>query len=122
MRAARNHWQAPGPKEKCQVLCMSNIEVSIFSNVALQERHFHKLATEIYCVVDGEMKIEVNEEYYTLSAGDMIVVAPHSIREVQKAENPFLCQVFAGNCYGKQDKYVAPPLTAGSTQTSQPTE
>ena len=117
MLATRSHWQVPGPEEKGHVLSMSNIEVSIFSNVAPQDRHFHKLATEIYCVVDGEMEIEVNEELYMLSAGDMIVVAPRAIHEVRNAEYSFLCQVIAANCHGSQDKYVVSPLTAGSART-----
>lgn len=110
MIATGSHWQVPGPKEKGHVLQMSNFEVSIFSNVAPQKRHFHKLATEIYCVVDGEMDIEVNEELYILSSGDMIIVAPRAIHEVRNAGKQFLCQVIAANCYGRQDKYVVSPL------------
>lgn len=106
MLATGCRWKVPNLGEKCQVLKLSNVEVGIFSNIASQVRHYHKIGTEIYSVIDGEMDIVVNDEVFTLRSGDMIVVSPNSVHEVQKSNRRFLCQVISANCQGKEDKYV----------------
>ena len=84
-----------------------NIEVAIFTQNVVQDRHFHKIGTEIYTVLEGEMRIEVEEKDYVLLAGDMIVVNPGAVHEVKPEGTNFLCRVVTSNCIGSSDKYLA---------------
>lgn len=103
--ATECHWHAPEKGEMNQVLQTANIEIGVFTQRAPQDRHFHKLGTEIYSVLDGELNIEVDEIKYTLQRGDTIVVRPGIIHEILK-NNSFLCQVVNANCHGKIDKVI----------------
>jgi mannose-6-phosphate isomerase-like protein (cupin superfamily) len=99
-------WKAAQLPEKCPVLVMEDTESAVFTEKAKQDRHCHSLGTEIYIVLEGLMKIEVNHVLYELSAGDMIVVSPNAWHEV-KREGKFLCRVITVNCKGTADKYTA---------------
>lgn len=103
--ATECRWQAPGEGEKNRVLQTANIEIGVFTQCAPQDRHSHKLGTEIYTVLDGEMNIEVDEKEHMLQRGDTIVVRPGVIHEIIK-KKPFLCQVVIANCHGKIDKVL----------------
>ncbi len=105
--AAVTEWNPPAGAEKCPVQVTENIEVAIFTQNASQDRHFHKIGTELYMVLEGEMRIEVEEKGYTLLAGDMIVVNPGAVHEVKPEGTNFLCRVVTANCIGSSDKYLA---------------
>ncbi len=99
-------WKPPVGAEKCAVQRTKNIEVAFFTQSASQDRHFHKIATEIYMVLEGEMKIEVEGKDYRLLAGDMIVVNPRAVHKVKPEGTNFLCRVITANCAGSSDKYI----------------
>ncbi len=99
-------WEPPADEEKCQVQVMGNIEVATFTQNASQDRHFHKIGTEIYIVLEGEMKIDVEGDDYVLLAGDMIVVNPGAVHKVKPEGIKFLCRVVTPNCVGKPDRYL----------------
>ena len=99
-------WRAAQLPEKCPVLVMEDTESAVFTEKAKQDRHYHALGTEIYIVLEGLMKIEVQYVLYELSAGDMIVVSPNALHEV-KPEGKFICRVITVNCKGTADKYKA---------------
>ena len=40
-------WNPPAGAEKCPVQVTGNIEVAVFTHHAAQDRHFHKLGTEM---------------------------------------------------------------------------
>ena len=98
-------WNTPQEDQLSQVLLTNNIEVSMFSQAASQDLHVHKLATEIYCVLDGKMEINVNSEPFTLQRGDMIVIKPGTIHKICETNNKFFCSVITTNCHGAEDKY-----------------
>ena len=100
-------WNPPVGAERCPVQVTENIEVAIFTQNVVQDRHFHKIGTEIYTVLEGEMRIEVEEKDYVLLAGDMIVVNPGAVHEVKPEGTNFLCRVVTSNCIGSSDKYLA---------------
>ena len=104
-RATNCKWRPPGEKDKSQVLQTDDIELGIFTHHAPQDRHFHKLGTEIYSVLEGQMDIEIDEDSHTLEQGDTIVVLPGATHKVLKNKS-FLCQVVSANSHGKPDKYV----------------
>lgn len=104
-KTTERHWQAPNEGDMNQVLLTANIELGIFTHLASQERHYHKLGTEVYSVLDGEMDIKVDDSLYTLKRGDTIVVRPGTIHEILKTK-PFLCKVINANCHGKIDKVL----------------
>ena len=107
--ATQCEWRPPRQGEKCQVLKTTNIEAATFSEKAGQSHHWHGLATEIYLVLTGQMKIEVGGVTYTLGAGDMIVINPGTPHKVLRTDKPFLCRVIAANCRGRRDKHIVPP-------------
>lgn len=99
-------WQAPKIDEKCSVLLTKDFEMSIFNQTAKQDRHYHKLATEIYLVIEGKMFIEVENKDYLLSLGDSIVVNPGSVHLVKPSQENFIAYVFSFNCKGIEDKFI----------------
>jgi quercetin dioxygenase-like cupin family protein len=100
-------WNPPASLEKCVVQVTGNIEIAVFIQHASQDRHWHKIGTEIYTVLEGEMKIEVEGQDFVLRAGDTIVVNPGAIHEVKPEGTEFICQVVTANCGGHADKYLA---------------
>lgn len=104
--ATETIWKVPENGKPCPVLPTRNLEVGIFTHFARQSCHTHKIATEMYSVLDGEMEIEAVDKRYVLKAGDMIVVNPGTSHRVLSTKQPFLCRVITANCHGKSDKYV----------------
>ena len=96
----------PKKDEKCPVLIMKDTEVAVFTHEAQQDRHYHKQATEIYMLIEGDFTIEVEGEVYDLHAGDMIVINPGAVHEVHNSQKSFLCRVVTINCAGLSDKYI----------------
>lgn len=88
------------------VLLMPDSEIAYFNHQAKQDRHYHQRATEIYQVLEGEMTIEVENEYFYLNERDLLVIQPGAAHLVQKSDQPFLSQVISLNCDGKSDKFI----------------
>ena len=105
--ATEVHWSPPAAGERCPVQVTENTESAVFTEQASQDRHYHRKATEIYLVVEGEMTIEVEGDDYTLAAGDMIVVNPGAMHEVKPGREKFICRVIAVNSTGSADKFLA---------------
>ncbi len=101
-------WVPPKSGEKCAVQVMMNAEIAVFNQLASQDRHYHEKGTEIYIVIEGEMKIEVDGIDYKLQDSDMIIVNPKAIHEVKvkPGESVFLCRVITLNCGGALDKII----------------
>lgn len=104
--ADQSEWKAPASSELPQVLIMKDTESAVFTENARQERHYHAVGTEMYLVLEGEMRIDVGDTIYSLTSGDLIVVNPKTGHEV-KREGSFLCRVITVNCQGPEDKFVA---------------
>jgi mannose-6-phosphate isomerase-like protein (cupin superfamily) len=100
-------WKPPGEMDKSPVQVMKDTEVAVFTNRASQDRHYHKIGTEIYMVLEGRMIIEVEGTDYSLAAGDMIVVNPRAVHQVRPEKTEFVCRVITANCGGASDKYLA---------------
>ena len=86
------------------VVVMRDTELAIFTERAKQTRHCHKIGTEIYTLLEGEMTMEVAGKLYTLCPGDTLVVKPGVWHEV-KRDSRFLCQVVTVNCAGAKDRH-----------------
>lgn len=99
-------WNAPQGKEKSQVVEHENLEFAVFNESAKQDKHYHKIGTEIYTVLEGLMSIEVEENVFSLEAGDTIVVEKNSVHEIKPEGAKFLTQVITVNCQGQSDKYI----------------
>lgn len=85
------------------------LEVSTFTHEAAQDRHKHLVATEVYTVLEGTMRMRLGDagETVALAAGDEVVVMPGTAHEVLNDEaGPFLARVHAVGCRGDEDKYV----------------
>lgn len=98
-------WQSPSASHKCPVQLEENIETATFTQLAAQERHYHKLGAEFYLVLEGSMSIEVEGQIYNLSAGDMIIINPGAVHQVKPDGCEFICRVITANCGGAADKY-----------------
>jgi mannose-6-phosphate isomerase-like protein (cupin superfamily) len=103
--ATSDVWCPPLPGEKCPVLRMSDAEVGVFNQEADQDRHYHKVGTEIYEVLEGIVTVEVEGKTYRLRQHDLLVVHPFSVHEVKQGDRQFLCRVVTLNCGGEKDKY-----------------
>jgi quercetin dioxygenase-like cupin family protein len=97
-------WSGTSPPTKCPVVTMRDTELAIFSERARQTRHCHKIGTEIYTLLEGEMTMEVDGTLYTLHPGDILVVKPGVWHEAKRSTK-FLCQVVTANCAGVKDRH-----------------
>jgi mannose-6-phosphate isomerase-like protein (cupin superfamily) len=104
--AAEVEWQPPKQLEKCPVQLMRDTEMAVFTDRTSQDRHYHKKGTEVYTVLNGEMTIEIDQQDFSLSTGDAIVVNPGTPHQVKPGDKEFVCQVICINCSGETDKYV----------------
>ena len=100
-------WQPPEDAGPCPVQLAEDFEVAVFTQETAQDRHYHKRATEIYTVLEGEMDIEIDGTVYSLVRGDIMVVNPGTIHQVQVEGSRFLCSVLTANSGGVADKTVA---------------
>lgn len=98
-------WHPPKATQKCPVQVMTDTELAHFNQEAPRDRHYHKLATEIYMVIEGTMHINVDAEDHSLSVGDMMIINPPTVHQVNPNEGKFLCRVVTVNCAGETDKY-----------------
>ena len=104
--ACQSVWSPPAPAEKCQVQVTPDIELAVFTEQNPQDRHHHKIATEIYTVLQGTMVIEVEAQPYALATGDTIVINPGTVHKIKPQGCEFICQVITTNCSGIADKYI----------------
>jgi mannose-6-phosphate isomerase-like protein (cupin superfamily) len=99
--ATEIYWR---PGVPCPVQQMKDTESAIFTQAAKQTRHWHKIATEIYLLLEGVMTIEVEGSEYCLQPGDMMVVNPGARHNVCR-DGEFLCRVITVNCCGVDDRF-----------------
>ena len=105
--AKETAWRAD--PSQCPVQRMPNTELAVFTHLAAQDRHYHKVGTEIYMVMSGTMLIEARGVNYHLAAGDMLVVNPGTVHEVMPSGTEFMSCVVTVKCKGKKDKVTVPP-------------
>lgn len=102
--ATGNLWSHQSSSGRCPVLLMRDTESAVFTQVAKQTRHCHKLGTEIYVLLEGRMTIEVEGTDYAMLPGDTIVVLPGAYHHIRR-DGEFLCRVFTVNCGGVKDRF-----------------
>ena len=102
--AASVAWRAPSPPIRCPVVATRDTELAVFTERAKQTRHCHKIGTEIYTLLEGQMTIEVAGELHTLHPGDTLIVKSGVWHET-KRDSRFLCQVVTVNCAGAKDRH-----------------
>jgi mannose-6-phosphate isomerase-like protein (cupin superfamily) len=105
----KEHWAKEtewrGESSSTAVVDIKNTEIAVFTETTTQDRHFHKKATEIYLILEGEMAIEIENKRYSLVQGDSIIVMAKSVHEIFR-ETHFLAQVITVNTIGIEDKVV----------------
>jgi mannose-6-phosphate isomerase-like protein (cupin superfamily) len=97
-------WNTLDEQGSRPVLVTQNIEFAVFDERAPQDRHHHKLATELYTVIEGTLHIEVENELYALAAGDTIIIRPGTRHEILR-QGSFVATVTIANCVGREDKF-----------------
>jgi len=100
-------WAPPDADRPCPVLSLPAAEMAVFNQNARQERHYHKLATEIYVVIEGAMAIEVDGKIHRMQPGDAAIIAPGVPHEIKKQGLKFTSYVIEAHCGGPDDKYPA---------------
>jgi mannose-6-phosphate isomerase-like protein (cupin superfamily) len=92
--------------EKCHVQLVDKTEIAVFNQFSSQDRHYHEKGTEIYCVMEGKMTINIKNRNHLLCEGDMVIINPGVVHEVRNdpQKSSFLCRVITVNCCGKRDK------------------
>jgi mannose-6-phosphate isomerase-like protein (cupin superfamily) len=98
-----SEWRAADP---CPIQVTGNVEFAVFNERAAQDCHVHHMATEIYVVMAGAMRIEVDGIEHALEAGDSIVVNAGAWHEVKPSEG-LLCYVVSANSGGAADKFTS---------------
>jgi mannose-6-phosphate isomerase-like protein (cupin superfamily) len=98
-------WEPPPSDGLCPVQETRDTEVAVFNERTVQDRHYHRIGTEIYMLLEGKMLIEVENQAYWLQSGDMIVISPGACHEVKPQGTQFLCRVVTANCGGAEDKF-----------------
>ena len=100
-------WQPPLEDEKSWIYESGDkrFEISTFNQLTGQDRHYHKDATEIYTVLDGQMSIWVENDIIALDQGDEIIIFPYTWHQVLGSDK-FLARVHTINCHGESDKYT----------------
>ncbi|MCJ7604056.1 MAG: cupin domain-containing protein [Desulfobulbaceae bacterium] len=99
-------WEPPKEGEKSMILetgC-GGLEVATCNENTQQKCHKHLLATEIYTVLEGEMKIKVDGTVINMKQGDEIVVLPGTTHEIVTT-GTFLTRVHSVGCHGDNDKH-----------------
>ena len=101
-------WQPPLKGAKSWIFESGDkcFEASTFNHLTKQDRHFHKEATEIYTVLDGQMSIKIKDDLIVLDQSDEIIIFPNTWHQVLGGEN-FLARVHTINCHGENDKYTS---------------
>lgn len=100
-------WAPPDGGRPCPVLQLAGAEIAVFNQNARQTRHYHKLATEIYVVIEGAMAIEIDGEIHRMQPGDAAIIAPGVPHEIKKEGLKFTSYVIGAHCGGPDDKYPA---------------
>lgn len=73
---------------------------------AATDRHYHKLSEEIYFLLEGEGRMEINGEVRTVGPGDAILIAPLSWHQITAVtELRFLC--CCAPPYAHEDTYFS---------------
>jgi len=94
-----------GSETQTPVVPMSDTELAVFTNETVQDRHYHKQGTEIYTVLEGQFTIEIENETFTLTAGETVIVPQNAVHEVDR-DSSFIAQVVTVHCGGISDKFV----------------
>jgi mannose-6-phosphate isomerase-like protein (cupin superfamily) len=102
-------WASSDAAGKCPVLVMPSTELAVFNETAPQDRHYHRKATEIYFVLEGQLLIEIEHVDHLLYGGDAIVVLPGAVHHIKPSGHRFLCRVISIDCAGPADKFVVSP-------------
>jgi len=101
-------WEPPRDNRKpCPVLELPGTEIAVFNEIADQQRHFHKQATEIYVVASGSMTVEVDGAIHHLQSGDAVIIGPGRPHEIKKQGLKFTSYAISSNSGGSTDKFPA---------------
>jgi mannose-6-phosphate isomerase-like protein (cupin superfamily) len=82
------------------------IEVTTFTEKTEQDKHKHLIATEMYTVLEGKMKIKINEKEIEVSEKDEVIILPGTVQEILPEGCKFVTRGRSVNCYGDSDKYI----------------
>jgi len=87
------------------VMTFQETEYAVFNEITFQDRHYHKLGTEFYTVLEGIFTIDVENILYTLGVGDTIIIPTGVVHEVLR-HTSFTANVITVGCGGVSDKYI----------------
>ena len=91
------------------LLKTSDVEVAVksYKKGDFEEKHYHKIATEITVIISGQVKMNGN----IFSVGDIIVIKPNEATDFEALEDTVNTVVkFPG---ANNDKYLGEPKTHG---------
>jgi len=75
-------------------------------------RHYHKNMTEIFCVLEGQVTFNFNDETVVASRGMTINIPPHVTHEVASEKGARLITVFSPGGFDKYLEELAPMTQA----------
>src|SRR4030042_3354290 len=81
-------------------------EGATFTDQAKQDRHKHLIGTEFYTILEGKMKIKINDKEIELDEKDEAVILPATVHTIIPENSKFVTRVHFVNGYGNDDKYI----------------
>ena len=81
-------------------------EVTLFTEKTKQDRHKHLLATEMYTILEGSMRIKINGKEIKLKRHDEAIILPGTVQEILPKGSSFVTRGRTINCHGEDDKYI----------------
>lgn len=81
-------------------------EAATFTQEAKQDRHKHLVGTEFYTVLEGRMKIRIDDKEIELNARDEAIILPGTVHEIISKNSNFVTRGHFIDCYGVDDKYM----------------
>ncbi|MFH1855217.1 MAG: cupin domain-containing protein [bacterium] len=98
-------WEPGTDGTKTPIVLTEDFECAIFESGAKEDRHVHKLATEVYYVIEGILTLEINDERREYRPGTLVFVFPGTVHEVI-CQGYYRVVLFCSHCGGPADKQV----------------
>lgn len=83
-----------------------NTSITLANDIKPTTAHYHKLSTEIYWVLEGEIKILIDNVEINVDGGDLIIINPNEVHKVLSASKENKIGVISNPRWTKEDEYI----------------
>jgi mannose-6-phosphate isomerase-like protein (cupin superfamily) len=94
----------------------SGLPIAIgYANAGIDEFHYHRLTTEIYLVARGTAQLQVKDQIYEITAGEVVIIEPgepHTFTSSSQDYFHFVVHASALSLTAEQAVKISPPSQA----------